>query len=228
MSDSPLISTPDSHGLPSNQEALLLVNDNKEDQFDDSDFDDLDLKDSNKEKGTPSLDIAMTAVNKTETLMKERLTVAKAREGLVFGKSSKKLPPFMHFNARCTPDLGTIEDNTDFKEYVDKLIEDTENELLSTVISHLDNIIKDKTNKIAYVKKEAKKEIGTKTKAAGVARTIMKNRIDEIKDAIGKELAEYQTNIRCPARQKSVMGYDKRRDDHRKYGGYGNNRYYPY
>lgn len=225
MGDSPSFSPSDSTGLPSNQEALMMNIDTKNQ---DSDFDELDLTDC-KEKGTPSIDIAMTAVNKVEKLMKERLTIAKAREGVVYGKTSKRLPPFMHFNVRCAPDLGTIEDNTEFKDLIDKLIEDTETEFLSTVITHLDNKIKDKTNQIAYVRKEAKAEIGTSSKAAGIARTTMTNRIDQIKDKIASELAEYQTHIRCSTRQNSATGYDnKRRNDHRRHGGYRGNQYYPY
>lgn len=196
---------------PPNQEALLQDDD-------DSDFEDFNtITDVNVNNGLAPLDIALEAVNKIDKLSRERLYIAKAREGLVYGKSSKNFPPFCHFNLRCNPDLGNSETTLVYKSMMDAVIEETKNGFYERSISVLDNLLDDRKSEIKRIKKDAKKRIGTDVKGAEAAKNTLSEKLSEIKTRMSKELADFQTEIRY---KPSTTHGDKRKEPEQSYNTY--------
>ena len=196
--------------LPSNQEALFE---------DDSDFNDLDLTECNTPNQIPPIDIAFQAIKDIEILMEQRLNIAKAREGMVYGRSSKHLPPYCHVNLKCKPDLGGTEENQRFTNMIDSLIEETQNNFMTKCIDMLDTMIDEKKDKITHIRREAKDKIGTTTKAGGSARSMLYKKLGELKDDNDKKLAEFKTQIRCnqqkrpqPNKRRWNRPYENTRD----------------
>lgn len=175
---------------PNNQEALNMDL-NKE-----PDFEDLDLTDLTENAGKPPIDIAFETVKSVESLMKERLHMAKAREWLAYGRTSSNLPPFCHINLRCNPDLGNTDNNDIFKELMGNTISETRNLFLDKTIETLDILLKEKKEVITSVRQEAIAKIGQSSKSAGNARKTMYKKLGELKDENDSELAEFKADIR--------------------------------
>ncbi|CAG2229570.1 unnamed protein product [Mytilus edulis] len=191
----------DSSHPPLNQEALAIA----ANEMNDSDFDDLDLTDLNDNTGPPPIDIAFEAVNRIEEVMGQRLGIAKAREGMVYGKTSNNMPPFCHLNMRCTPDLGNVEMNNLFRDQMKNITEETRNTFTDRIIRTLDGFLEEKKETITTIRREAKEKIGTTSKSAGTARSIMYKKIElnMLKDHNDRKLAEFKAAIRYKQPEKT-------------------------
>lgn len=183
--------------FPSNQEAYMSQQCELDSSDDDSDIDNLATTDVSDTKN-PSipLDIAVGAIKAIDKLSDERLELAKAREGIAYGISSDKLPPYCHFNVKCAPDVRNVEINEIVNSAITNIIEDTKKEFLRKVLNELDTIMLEKTNCIKATRKEAKDQIGKKTKSAGEARTMLTKKLEEIKNRNDKIIAEFKADIR--------------------------------
>ena len=197
---------------PPNQEAIT-------DEFNDSDFDDMDLTDIRDDSGPPPIDIAFEAVNKIEDIMNQRLYIAKAREGMAYGKTSMNLPPFANFNARCTPDLGTSVANEIFKELMCGIIEESKKGFIDRTIQALDQLLDEKKNAITNIRREAREKLGTGSKSAGTARTLLYKKLGELKDENDKKLAEFKAEIRYKpsSKRKGTLEESGRNKKHFRY-----------
>ena len=175
---------------PNNQEALVFN--------EDSDFDDLDLTEITERDSDhlPAIDIAFKAVNEIDVLMKKRFSIAKAREGLVYGRHSDQLPPFCNVNLRCKPNLQDTTNNKEFEEKMDKLIKETRDYFISQAIGILDGMFSTLKEEMTTIRRKAKDQIGTGKKAAGEARTLMYKKLGEMRDKEEKELAAFKAEIR--------------------------------
>lgn len=191
---------------PCNQEALQhsSFQDDMED-MEDSDYDNLELTDlKNSESCNKEYDIAFQAIGEIEEIYKEQLTIAKAREWLALGHSTKKVPPFCFFRIRCTPKLGNDKLEELFKETVDETINLVSKTFYEKTIEKLDSFIKEKKNEITNKRQTAKAKIGALTPASGDARNTMYRKLGEIKNIIDNDLKKHKLDIRTSTYNSTV------------------------
>ena len=103
---------------------------------------------------------------------------------------------------------------------MNNIIEETKGSFVDRIIQAMDHLLDEKKNALTKIRKDAKTQIGTGSKSAGTARTILYKKLGEIKDEIDGKLAEFKAEIRYKPSVKRREFQEDSRMKNRKFPRY--------
>ncbi|CAG2252394.1 unnamed protein product [Mytilus edulis] len=99
--------------------------------------------------------------------------------------------------------LGIAKAREGMVDQMKNITEETRNTFTDRIIRTLDGFLEEKKETITTIRREAKEKIGTTSKSAGTARSIMYKKIGELKDHNDRKLAEFKAAIRYKQPEKT-------------------------
>ena len=188
----------DDADIPCNQEQYQQMLQNISTEEDDFDYSlNLTSEDNTKsgENITRKVDCISTASVNFEKEMDNRHKIACAREGISYGISCGKMPPFMKLNFHCKPDLGDMEMNNAFRDHIDQKCEELRKKFSEDVISYLDSRIEESNARLRRIRQISVFTLG-KREHTSDEKEELNQRMKGIKERFDKKLLDFKTEIR--------------------------------
>lgn len=206
------------HTIPGNQEHYKkMQRENVEDTFDYS----LDLSNpptnSDDTVSKEFKDLVSEASDEFAAHLEIRHKIVCAREGLSYGLTSGKQPPFMHLRLDCSPNLGDQSLNDEFKDLWNSKMENLKKDAMQSAIEFLDTKIKSCGEELKMIRQNVLVKIGVETPSSGSARTELNVRMSDTKERFDKLLQQFRIKIRSETREmvkrkpKSYVGKKQRK-----------------
>lgn len=137
------------------------------------------------------------AVRELRTNLENRLSLAKAREGLAYALEEEgNLPPFCKIVMVCRPELNNKTVFNELRDMWQAKERSIKEKIVRESVTLLDKKLADYNRDITEKYNNTMTIIGVATAGAGEARKQLKRRFLDIKENTERELTEFKTDIR--------------------------------